>query len=409
MKTLTLGLIFLGGLVAQAQNQWPQWRGPDRTDHSAETGLLKSWPEEGPKLLWTTNDAGFGYSGPAIVDGHMYNMGSFDGEERLMCFNADTGKKVWETKIGDLLENGWGDGPRSTPTVNDGHVYAVSGQGNLTCADAKTGDIIWTQAYKDLGGKVPNWGYTESPLVKGKLVFATPGGKEGAMRAFDKKTGKQVWACTEVTDPAHYSSPIFATHNGTAQIIQLFMSKLIGVDAGSGKLLWSSDWDGRTAVIPTPIFHDGQVFITTGYGVGCKLVDIGDNAPKDVYKNKNMKNHHGGVILLDGHVYGYSDGFGWTCLNFDSGEIVWSEKKALGKGAIAYADGHFYCLDEKSGEVVLLKATTKKYSEKGRFTLDPQTENRKPKGRIWVHPVIVNGKLYLRDQEILHCYDVSAK
>jgi outer membrane protein assembly factor BamB len=180
------------------------------------------------------------------------------------------------------------------------------------------------------------------------------------------------------------------------------------VDPANGGLLWKSDWPGRTAVIPTPIADDNKIFIASGYGVGCKLVEINrDQSIRDVWMNTNMKNHHGGVILLDGHLYGFSDGFGWVCMRLDNGELVWREKDKLGKGAISYADGKFYLLEEGSGEVVLIDATTKGWSEKGRFKLDPQTENRSPKGKIWVHPVIVNGRMYLRDQELFFSYDVS--
>jgi outer membrane protein assembly factor BamB len=172
-------------------------------------------------------------------------------------------------------------------------------------------------------------------------------------------------------------------------------------------LLWQSDWPGRTAVIPTPIAKEGHVYVTSGYGVGCKLIALDANQkPETVYKNRVMKNHHGGVILLGDHLYGYSDGRGWTCQEFKSGEEVWSTRD-FGKGAVAYADGMLYCLEEATGQVALVEVSTEGWKEKSRFKLDPQTKIRSPSGRIWTHPVICNGKLYLRDQNLIYCYDVK--
>jgi outer membrane protein assembly factor BamB len=213
----------------------------------------------------------------------------------------------------------------------------------------------------------------------------------------------------EFTEGAQYSSITIAEINGKKQYIQLVMKKLVGLDAADGSLAWESDWQGRTAVIPTPIFQNGQIFVTSGYGVGCKLVKPNtDGTATDVYVNKNMKNHHGGALLYKNHVYGYSDGVGWTCLDFATGEIVWNEKRELGKGCLTYADNRFYLVDERSGDVALIEASTEGFKEHGRFTLDPQTEQRKPSGKIWTHPTVANGKLFLRDQELLHCHDIKA-
>jgi len=186
------------------------------------------------------------------------------------------------------------------------------------------------------------------------------------------------------------------------------MQHVVGIAAKDGKQLWSSDWPGKTAVIPTPIYHDSHVYVTAGYGAGCKLVKIEPgNKATTVYENKVMKNHHGGVILVGDHLYGHSDGSGWVCQDFKTGNEVWSERSKLGKGAIACADGMLYCLDEGSGTVALIEASPKGWSEHGRFKLEPQTKIRSPQGRIWTHPVISNGKLYLRDQDLIYCYDIK--
>ena len=413
MKNLLSCLAFIVlGLPLLSAGDWPGWRGAARDDISTEKGLLKSWPTGGPKKEWMTDDAGLGYAGFSVSNGALYTMGAFGGTEKLIAYRAtsdsSSNKKVWALEVGDLLTNGWGDGPRTTPSVSDGKVYALGGKGNLVCADAKTGKKIWqVHMVKDLGGKVPNWGYTESVLIDEGRVICTPGGSGGALTALDGNTGKVIWRSKEFTDPAQYSSPIVINHEGKRQYVQLVMKKLVGVDAKNGNLLWSSDWSGKVAVIPTPVYSDGHVYISSGYGIGCKLVKLTATGAKDVYDNKIMKNHHGGVIKFGDHLYGYSDGYGWVCQDFKSGELMWNEKKALGKGAIAYADGRFYCLGEGDGRVILIEATPKGWSPKGEFTISPQTKQRNPKGKVWTHPVIANGKMYLRDQELIFCYDVK--
>ncbi|MEC7627464.1 MAG: PQQ-binding-like beta-propeller repeat protein, partial [Verrucomicrobiota bacterium] len=339
MKTYTSLIAFLFLCSLGNAEDWPSWRGADRTGISKETGLLQEWPEGGPQKVWSSTDAGMGYSGFSVVKGGLYTMGAFGKEERLLAFNATTGKQVWSLAVGDLLTNGWGDGPRMTPTVADGKVYALGGRGDLVCADARTGKKIWSVSLvSDLGGKVPGWGYTESVLVDEGRVICTPGGSKGALAALDADNGKLLWQSSEFTDAAQYSSPIVIENRGKRQYVQLVMKNLVGIDAKSGDLAWKSSWPGRTAVIPTPIHDDGKVFITSGYGVGCKLVSLESSGSKDVYDNKFMKNHHGGVIKLGDHLFGYSDQVGWVCMDFASGELLWNEKKALGKGAIAYAD-----------------------------------------------------------------------
>ena len=414
MKTLLSFLLIISNVLVTAHaGDWPSWRGPARDDVSMEKGLLKSWPSNGPKKVWMSRDAGLGYAGFSVANGALYTMGAFGGTEKLIAYRAvsssSTNQKVWELEVGDLLTNGWGDGPRTTPTVSNGKVYALGGKGNLVCADARTGQKIWdVHLVKDLGGKVPGWGYTESVLVDDGRVICTPGGKAGALAALDAETGKILWRSKEFTEPAQYSSPIVINHGGKSQYVQLVMKKLVGIDAKNGKVVWTSDWPGKVAVIPTPIYSDGHVYISSGYGIGCKLVELTSSGARDVYDNKIMKNHHGGVIKIGDHLYGYSDGYGWVCQDFKTGELVWNEKKALGKGAIAYADGRLYCLGEGDGRVILIEATPKGWSPKGEFTISPQTKQRNPKGKVWTHPVIANGKMYLRDQELIFCYDISS-
>ena len=401
-----LALIFT--LLARADaSDWPQWRGPDRTDVSRETGLLKEWPEGGPKRVWMFENAGLGYSGPAISGGKLFTIGTRDNQEVLLALDAVKGQELWVTPLSGVLKNGWGDGPRGTPTVDGGMVYALSGEGNLVCAQVADGKKVWEKTMKSFGGNKPDWGFTESPLVEGGQVLCTPGGSKGAIVALDKKDGKLLWQSTDFTDGAQYSSIIPANVKGKLQYIQLTMKSIVGLDAKDGKVLWKSPFPGKVAVIPTPIYRDGQVYVTAGYSVGCKSVKIVEGAePETLYENKVMKNHHGGAILVGDFIYGHSDGGGWVCQNFKTGEQVWTEKK-LGKGAIGCADGMLYCLDEGKGTVVLIEASPDGWKEHGRFTLDPQTKIRNPQGRIWTHPVISNGRLYLRDQDLIYCYDVK--
>ena len=408
MKITFTSLFFLAA-VSQAAD-WPTFRGADRTDISPETGLLKQWPSAGPKKVWMNEDAGLGYSGFAIVGGTLYTMGSRDAVEFVIAIDTATGKEKWSAEAGALLKNGWGDGPRATPTVDGDKVYALSGKGSLICLNAADGKKLWSAEMVELGGKVPGWGYCESPLVEGNLVVVTPGGAQGTLAAFDKVTGKLAWQSAEWTDPAQYASLIAVNHNGARQLIQLTMQSIAGVNAADGKVLWKTEFPGKTAVIPTPVFKDGQVFVAAGYGVGCKSVKVGaGNAVETLYETTDMVNHHGGVILVGDHLYGYNDKAGWTCMDFKTGAVKWADKKGLGKGAIHSADGLLYLLEERTGTVVLIEANPEGWKEYGRFTLSPQTTNRNPKGMIWTHPVVSGGRLYLRDQELLFCFDVSGK
>ena len=394
---------------------WPTFRGASRTDHSPDQGLLKEWPSGGPKLLWTFDACGKGYSGPAIVGGKIYYTGTIDGKAKIICLNVEDGKKVWTTDLGDDpadgYSTGWGSGPRGTPTVSDGIVYAISANGSLTAVDAVDGKKKWSkELVGDFGGKVPQWGYSESPLVDGDWLIVTPGGDDGAIAALDKKTGKTIWRSKDLMDHAEYSSVIIAEVNGKKQYVQLFMKTLAGLDAETGKLLWTSKWPkGRTAVIPTPIYHDGKVYMTSGYGAGSKLVDITGAEAKDVWESKEMKNHHGGVVLVDGYLYGFSDGGGLVCQDFKTGEKKWNQLgNGIQKGAVHYADGMLYCVDESEGSVFLAEATPKGFSEKGRFPMPKETKLREgTNGKVWTHPVVLDGKLYLRDQDLVFCFDVK--
>ena len=402
--------ILLQATASASEGHWPQWRGPSRDDISTETGLLQTWPEGGPKQLWSSKECGLGYSGPAIVGDRLYILGALDGTELLLCFDAKNGKKIWESPVGQELKNSWGNGPRSTPTVDGKFVYTTGGQGKLTCFRKNDGSQVWTKTMQNFGGEIPHWGYSESPLIHDEKILYTPGGEQGAIVALDKTTGKLLWQTENITDGAHYSSIVVKQHAGKTMGVQLLVSQLVGFDMQEGTVLWSVPWGGSVAVVPTPVFWGDCVYVTSGYGAGCMLVRIDESFNAEiVYDNKLMSNHHGGVILREDHIFGHSNKKGWTCQNIATGKKVWQDRHTLGKGAIAYADKRFYCLDEDTGEVALIAISTDDWQEYGRFTLQPQSELRSPKGRIWTHPVIANGRLYLRDQELLYCFDVRAE
>jgi outer membrane protein assembly factor BamB len=419
MKTQLLpargAVVLLAGvaLLPLVAADWPQWQGPDRTNVSTETGLLKEWPPQGPKLLWTFPDAGTGYSEPSIVGDRMYTMGADETTEYLFAIDLNTRKKLWSTEIGPRFINPWSDGPRGTPTVDGDLLFALGGQGNLVCVKADSGERLWMKSMqRDLGGKMMSgWGYTESPLVDGEVVVCTPGGRQGTLAALEKNTGEIRWRSLAFTDEAGYSSLVVSEAGGIRQYVQRTGKSVSGVAAKDGRLLWRFPHTANTAAIPTPIVADNYVFSTSGYGAGCVLIRLTPNGEEikaeQVYANKAMTNHHGGVVKVGDYIYGYSDGGGWTCMEFKTGKVIWKETRKLGKGSITAADGRLYCYSENDGTVALIEASPEGWKECGRFKIPQQTKLPRKRGKIWTHPVVANGRLYLRDQDLIFCYQVK--
>jgi outer membrane protein assembly factor BamB len=402
---------------AAGGGQWPAFRGPKGDDISPDSNLLKEWPEGGPKRLWVYDQVGMGYSGFSIVDGRLYTMGTRGDDVTVMAVDVATGKEIWSKAVSKDDQQGyaagWGHGPRSTPTFSDGHLYAIDPKGGVFCLSAESGDVVWSKhLVNDFKGQMGGWGFSESPLVDGDKLILAPGGKDAGMVALDKKTGATIWAASDLKPgKAEYATIIPTEINGIKQYVKLFEQELVGVNAEDGKIVWTSPWGGKTAVIPTPIVSGNEIYISSGYGVGCKLVRIGsDNTPTDVWTNTVMKNHHGGVVKVGDHLYGFSDGGGLICQDWKTGEMVWNEKgQFTSKGSVHVADGHLYALNEDDGTLTLVEVNPKEYKQSGQFKLDPQSPNRNPKGKVWTHPLVLGGKLYLRDQEFIACYDVSAK
>ncbi len=413
------------------EDDWPQYRGPNRDDVSAEKGLLPQWPEKGPPLLWTYANAGVGYSGCAVVGSRSYTIGGRGDSEFLIALDHEKVKdgapaEVWAVRVGPLFDfktNNWSSGPSSTPTVDGDAIFALGGNGDLLCVAAATGKERWrvnlpselAAEINPIGGGPAKlgWGFTWSPLVDGNLLICLPGGPKGTVAALDKKSGRVVWRSGELTEQAAYTSPVIAEIDKVRQVLVLTNQGLRGVSVANGKLLWKSDRRLGTEVVNSPIVQKSLVFTTVGAGRGGDLVRLkreGDRfAVEELYSNKNLANHHGNVVLFEGHLYGASEQKGWICQGLESGEVVWqAERGKLPSGSVTYADGRFYCYGERDGSVTLVEASPKACNILGRFVVPKKSSLRKPSGGSWTPPVVAHGKLFLRDQELLFCYDVRA-
>jgi outer membrane protein assembly factor BamB len=414
-------------------DDWPQWRGPDRSGVSKETGLLRSWPAGGPKLLWTFKNAGEGFSSCAVVGNTFYTLGCRGADEIVLALDIAKGTESWSAKIGPIFKafGNWGHGPRGTPTIDGDRLYALGSQGDLICLDipSKGKKELWRKNLpKDFGGEMmTDWGFSESPLIDGALLICTPGGKKGTVVALKKDTGELVWQSSGLTNKAPYSSAMAATIHGVRQYIQNSYDEAVGgfvsgFAAKGGKVLWTMPtFKGDSYHIsPTPIVKDDMVYVTTYNTVtGCHNFQIDKSwKAKDLYSKKNqkvMKDNHGGVILIGDHVYGHCDKSGWVCQDFKTGAEAWSEGSFLdtSSGAITAADGLLF-LFTQDGEVGLAEANPKEFKALGSFKLPetsmiPQTVPTSKDSKAWAHPVVSGGRLYLRAHDLVFCYDVKGK
>lgn len=394
----------VGGLSSLHADDWPGWRGPQRDGRSQEEGLLERWPAGGPPLVWQAKGIGQGFSSMAVVGEVIVTMGDVGGQERIIAVDARTGNSLWSTDNGPVFRNDMGDGPRGTPVVVDGQVYALGANGNLTVLDLETGRWAWTvNVLEKFGGHNIRWGLSESPLVVGNRVLVNAGGRRASIVALDTSSGAVIW--TSQSDPAGYSSSVLADIGGSQQAIFFTGRRALGLSLADGELLWEYERvSNATANIATPIVHDGRVFLSSNYDTGCALLDLRQGGAKEVYFNRQMKNHHSSSVLVDGTLYGYSSAI-LTAMDFDTGKVLWKDR-SVGKGSVIYADGHLYCLGERK-EVGLVEASPAGYREKGRFKLP--TAARSGGQPAWSHPALANGRLYLRDQDVLFSYDVRAK
>ena len=446
IKTV-INLVSAGFLLSSAlADDWPQWQGPNRNAISRETGLLKKWPKDGPPLAWKITELGGGDSAPSISAGRIYGMGNRGEDEVVWARSEKDGKELWVSRLGPAFEQRGmpqsKEGPGCTPTVDGERLYVIGMGGDISCLQVSDGKILWQKSMaRDFGGRGPTWNFRESPLVDGDRVICTPGAQDAMLVALDKLTGNTIWKTAVPASPASpagetggpgggrgrfgrgggsgaaYASVIAIDFEGQRQYIQLTAKGLIGVAASDGKFLWRYDRpaNGMGINCSTPLYHDGRVFAASAYGAGGGLAKLSKDASgaikaEELWFSRNMENHHGGVVLVDGALFGANGGNGGgypVCLDFQTGEVLWNEKDAdkrrLRKGSVAVADGRIYYRTEE-GAVVLIEPSRKEYLERGRFEQPDRTSLP-----AWAHPVIANGKLYIRDQDTLFCYDVKAK
>jgi outer membrane protein assembly factor BamB len=391
---------------------WPQWRGPQRNGVSSETGLLKQWPAEGPRLVWQVKDLGDGYSTPAIVGNRIYVMSNKGDEEFVQALSVTDGGNIWSTKVGKVGANPKETnyaGARSTPTVDGALLYALGSDGDLACLDTARGGVRWQKNLKtDYGGKPGLWAYAESPLVDGNAVVVTPGGADATIVALNKTTGETIWKCPlPEADTAAFSSAVVLRTYGMKQYVQLLQKGLVGIDPRSGKLLWrySKPISRFDANIPTPVVsRDAHVYVASaGTGGGTVKVTAKDETyeAEQLYFDAKMPTAIGGAVKIGDHLYGTTNQ-AMLCVEFETGAVKWQDR-ALQAASLCYADGHLY-LHSENGEVGLVEATPEGYREKGRFT--PPDQPDRGRSKAWAYPVVANGRLYIRDFGMLWCYDI---
>lgn len=407
-----------GAASTRASADWPTWRGPNRDGHSPDTGLMRSWPEGGPRLLMTAKNLGAGFSSVAVTGGRIFTMGDRDGAQHVIALSDRDGSEIWAARVGPVWEDDYA-GPRATPTVSDGVVYALGTEGDLVALDAASGKERWRKhLVRDFGGRMMSqWKFAESPLVDGDRVIVTPGGADAVMAALDKRTGNEIWRAkmgafdSKGPDGAGYSGIVISNGGGVKQYVQLTGKGVISVRASDGWFMWGY---GRVANnianISTPIVDGDYVFASTGYGTGSALLRVardGDRATmSEVYflDPGTFQNHHGnmvkvGPVLYAGH--GHNRGIP-IALDFATGKILWGgdiRNAGTGSAAVTYADGHLY-FRYQNGMMMLIEASPEGYREKGAFPI-PGVRNPS-----WSHPVIINGRLYLREQGNLYVYDL---
>lgn len=396
-----------GSAASDAQEgDWAYFCGPNGDNVSTAKGLLKEWPKAGPKLAWRATGLGEGYSSVTVAGGMVFSMGNTNGGETVSAINLETGDIAWQHKIAPPSQLSAGNGPRGTPTYDQGKVYALGGNGDLACLDAKDGKPVWeVNILTEFGGDNITWGISESPLIDGDKLICSPGGKRATLVALNKADGEVIWKCPAPgNSPAGYSSAIITEVGGIRQYVQFLHAGTIGVRADNGKFLWgNNDSANGTANCSSPLFADNMVFTASGYGKGggmLKLTTKGESVTaKLAYHTNKMESHHGGMVLLDGYVYGASDPGIVRCLELATGKVKW-ENRSVGKGSITCAEGHLYIRSEQ-GPVALAAAVPTKYTETGRFD-----QPNRSGASAWAHPVVAHGKLFLRDQDLLLVYDI---
>ncbi|KKL82798.1 hypothetical protein LCGC14_1981150 [marine sediment metagenome] len=401
---LLAALLTSGPAFAQTEDApwWPQFHGPKRDNMSTETGLLKQWPEGGPKVIWKFSGCGDGYSMVSIADGRIFTAGDFDDDEKIIALDLD-GKPLWTANNGASW-NGPYPGARTMPTYDDGLLYHMNPTGKLTALKAATGELVWSVDLKaEFGARYGMWAMAENVVVDGDRVFCIPGGSKALVAALDKRTGKTVWTSKGLGTTSAYCSPLAVQRGSRRLIVTVTSSAIVGLDAKTGATLWQRPYRNRYAVhANTPIHHDGIIYVTSGYKLGGVALKLSDDGSKitELWTDKKLDAQHGGVVLLDGHLYGAGEKT-WICLELKSGNVV-HEAKGVGKGSVTYADGMLYCYSER-GTLGLVKASPKAHEMVSSFKVT------KGVGKHWAHPVVAAGRLFIRHGDVLMAFDVKAK
>ena len=401
--------VFFGGwylvgavLSTEADNhstaEWAQWRGPNRDGISSETGFLKNWPKEGPKVLWHI-PFGNGYSGISIAQGKVYTMAAEGDDEFVICLDVSNGEEVWRFRSGAKFTESRGDGPRSMPTVHGDSVFALGAEGKLYALNAHDGTQLWSHDFvEEFDSKIPTWGFSSSPLIEDDLILVEAGGKDGkSIVAFEKKSGDVVW--TTHTDPVGYSSPIAIDFGGVRQIIFLTSKTLLSLAPENGHIYWKYPWP-EGINIATPIFiPDDKIFISASYDKGAVLLkmitDEDGIGIEEVWKSRVMKNHFNSSVLQGDYLYGFDNAI-LTCIEVNTGEEQW-QQRGFEKGSLLLADGYLIILGEK-GKLALVEANPSEYREKALFQLFDD--------KCWTVPTLAGGRLYLRNQKEMVCLDL---
>lgn len=403
---MTVSAVAIAHGQSVSTTDWPQWRGPERTGLSKESGLLRQWPSAGPPLGWTANGLGAGYGSISIKTDRIFVQGLKGKDSVVSALNRADGKTVWSKVLGPGGGNEQGPGPRGTPTVDDDRLYVLTENGDLACLKAADGATAWQRnILKDFGGRNISWLISESPLIDGNNVIVTPGGRGAGVVALNKMSGATVWTSKELSDAAGYASPVIADISGVRTIMTLTSAAGVGVRASDGKLMWRYPRVANgTANVTTPVFFENKVFYTSNYDTGGALLGLsmqgGEVKAQEVYFTREMQNHHGGVLLVNGYLYGFSNSI-LTCLEFATGKVAWRHR-SVGKGSLTFANGDLYLLGEDN-VVGLAEANSTEYRERGRFRIADQG------WPSWAHPVVSGGRLYVRNQNTLTAYDIRPR
>jgi len=401
MRKIATLILSLGAVLSASAQEATAWRGPTRDGVYHEGGLLKQWPADGPEVLWSFDELGKGHSSAIVDNGFVYTTGMIGDQGYLFKFNLE-GKRIYNKAYGPEFNQSY-VGTRGTPTIVGDRVYLLSGLGKLYCLDAARGKVLWSKdLFRDFDGKNIQWGMNESPVVDGDVVFITPGGKKYNLVALNRHTGKLIWSSPGRGELSAYCTPLLFEHKGRKMLATHTENHVIGIDALSGKMLWSHRHTNQWSVHPnTPIYHDGMLFYLSGYGSGGGMLKIAEdgNSVSQVWTHKKMDSRIGGAVRVDGYVYGSGDSRYWVCYDWNTGGEMYASRD-LGNGAVIYADGMLYCYSQR-GELALVKA------DPSGFQVVSQTKVLLGSDQHWAHPVIYDGVLYVRHGKALIAYKVS--